>query len=149
MTTHIALPAVPNPRFGLPLICLLLTLAGCAGQGPYHEPDEPEWEPSRKPPAVQSPPQSRPLPPPPPQSQPPKQAPRLKAHPRFAPPPGGNCYWDTGLGVYVLEGQRNVFYRERVYYRWDNGWSYSNGPHGPWQPTDSSGVPAGLGRHFQ
>ncbi|MOA68437.1 hypothetical protein D3C78_1960600 [compost metagenome] len=73
----------------------------------------------------------------------------MKAHPRFAPPPGGNCYWDTGLGVYVLQGERNVFYRERVYYRWDGNWSYSNGPHGPWQPTDASGVPAGLGRHFQ
>ncbi|MDH4612068.1 hypothetical protein [Pseudomonas sp. BN102] len=151
MTTYTALPAAPSTRFGLPLICLVLTLAGCAGQGPYHEPTEPDWEPphepSRQPPAVQTPPQQRPMPPA--QPQPPKQAPRMKAHPRFAPPPGGNCYWDTGLGVYVLEAEHNVFYRERVYYRWDNGWSYSNGPHGPWQPTDSSGVPAGLGRHFQ
>ncbi|WP_271408421.1 hypothetical protein [Pseudomonas sp. Q1-7] len=144
MTTHSTLPSAPNTRFGLPLICLVLTLAGCAGQGPYQEPD---WEPSRKPPAAQSLPQNRPLPPA--QPQPPKQAPRLKAHPRFAPPPGGNCYWDTGLGVYVLEGERNVFYRERVYYRWNNGWSYSNGPQGPWLPTDASGVPAGLGRRFQ
>ncbi|WP_052659131.1 hypothetical protein [Pseudomonas sp. LFM046] len=147
MTTQTALPAAPNTRFGLPLICLLLTLGGCVAQGPYVEPGEPERGPSPKAPTVQAPaPQQRPMPPVEPQ--PPKPAPRMKAHPRFAPPPGGNCYWDTGLGVYVLEGEDNIFYRERVYYRWDNGWSYSNGAHGPWTPTDASGVPAGLGRHF-
>lgn len=32
MTTHSTLPSAPNTRFGLPLICLVLTLAGCAGR---------------------------------------------------------------------------------------------------------------------
>lgn len=134
-------------RLGLPLIGLLLGLGGCVAQGPYYEPREPD----REPPAVYTPSQPKPQqqrPMPPAQPQPAKPAPRMSAHPRFAPPPGGNCYWDTGLGVYVLEGERNIFYRERIYYRWDNGWSYSNSPHGPWEPTDASGVPAGLGRRF-
>ncbi len=69
-------------------------------------------------------------------------------HPRFAPPPGGNSYWDGGLGVYVLKGQRDLFYRERTYYRWSGGWSWASNPQGPWQPTDSSAVPAGLGRQY-
>jgi hypothetical protein len=70
------------------------------------------------------------------------------AHPRFAPPPGGHSHWDSALGVYVLENAAQVYYRERTYYRWNNGWSWSSGAQGPWQPTDSSGVPAGLGRHY-
>lgn len=71
---------------------------------------------------------------------------RQHSHPRYAPPPGGNAYWDQRLGVYVLQGRRDLYYRERVYYRWSRGWSWANTPQGPWQPTDSSGVPAGLGR---
>jgi hypothetical protein len=71
------------------------------------------------------------------------------AHPRFAPPPGGHSHWDSALGVYVLENAAQVYYRERTYYRWNNGWSWSSSAQGPWQSTDSSGVPAGLGRHYQ
>jgi len=71
-----------------------------------------------------------------------------KAHPRFAPPPGGHSHWDAGLGVYVLDNARDLYYRERTYYRWNRGWSWSSNPQGPWQPTDSSGVPAGLGRRY-
>lgn len=69
-------------------------------------------------------------------------------HPHFAPPPGGNSYWDGGLGVYVLKGSRDLYYRERIYYRWTEGWSWASQPQGPWQPTDASGVPAGLGRRY-
>lgn len=71
-----------------------------------------------------------------------------QSHPRYAPPPGGNAYWNPSLGVYVLQGSSKVYYRERVYYRWSQGWSWSSSPQGPWQPTDSSGVPAALGRTF-
>ena len=70
------------------------------------------------------------------------------SHPRYAPPPGGNAYWDPALGVYVIQGSSKLYYRERVYYRWNRGWAWSSKPNGPWQPTDSSGVPAGLGRTF-
>ncbi|CAD5110566.1 hypothetical protein PSEWESI4_04889 [Pseudomonas carbonaria] len=72
----------------------------------------------------------------------------MKAHPRYAPPPGGNCHWDNSLGVYVLEKQPGVYYRERTYYRWDGGWYWSNSPQGPWQETDSSSVPPGLSRRY-
>lgn len=71
---------------------------------------------------------------------------RQHSHPRYAPPPGGNAHWDPALGVYVLRGSSRLYYRERVYYRWDRGWSWASSPRGPWQATDSSGVPAGLGR---
>lgn len=74
--------------------------------------------------------------------------PQAQNHPRFAPPPGGNSYWDGALGVYVLKGSRDLYYRERTYYRWADGWNWANSPHGPWQPTESSGVPAGLGQRY-
>ncbi|SER20486.1 hypothetical protein [Pseudomonas sp. NFPP19] len=67
----------------------------------------------------------------------------------FAPPPGGHSHWDARLGVYVLDDQSNTFYRQRTYYRWNNGWSRSISPDGPWEDTDIHGVPAGLGRQFQ
>ncbi|VVP80705.1 hypothetical protein PS910_01928 [Pseudomonas fluorescens] len=76
----------------------------------------------------------------------PKPMPRTSAS--FAPPPGGASHWDPKLGVYVLEKKTNTFYRQRTYYRWNNGWSWSTSPEGPWQDTDSSGVPGGLGRAF-
>ena len=71
-----------------------------------------------------------------------------KTSANFAPPPGGNSHWDAKLGVHVLDDQTNTFYRQRTYYRWNNGWSWSTSPNGPWQETDSSGVPAGLSRQF-
>ncbi|WP_443693184.1 hypothetical protein ACRZ5O_09685 [Pseudomonas protegens] len=76
-----------------------------------------------------------------------KPLPRTSAS--FAPPPGGHSHWDTRLGVYVLDDQSNTFYRQRTYYRWNNGWSRSISPDGPWEDTDIHGVPAGLGRQFQ
>jgi hypothetical protein len=69
-------------------------------------------------------------------------------HPRFAPPPGVDSHWDAGLGVYVLSGTRHLYYRERTYFRWDSGWSWASNAQGPWRPTDSSGVPAGLQRRY-
>jgi hypothetical protein len=79
---------------------------------------------------------------------PPAAPPQAATHPRFAPPPGGNSYWDGRLGVYVLKGGRDLYYRDRTYYRWTGGWSWASNPQGPWQATDSSGVPAGLGQHY-
>ena len=77
----------------------------------------------------------------------PKPLPRTSA--TFAPPPGGPSHWDARLGVYVLDNQTNVFYRQRAYYRWDNGWSRAVSPNGPWEETDISGVPPGLSRQFK
>jgi hypothetical protein len=72
--------------------------------------------------------------------------PQTSAH--FAPPPGGNCHWDAKLGVYALDDQPNTFYRQRTYYHWNNGWSWSTGRNGPWQDTDVTGVPPGLSKQF-
>ncbi|MPS41910.1 MAG: hypothetical protein E2596_00600, partial [Pseudomonas sp.] len=47
------------------------------------------------------------------------------SHPRYAPPPGVKSHWNPGLGVYVVEGARDLYYRERIFYRWDGGWSWS------------------------
>ena len=71
------------------------------------------------------------------------------SHPRYAPPPGGHSHWDASLGVYVLENADHLYYRERTYYRWNQGWSWSSGPQGPWQPSDDSRVPAALGKHYR
>ncbi len=69
-------------------------------------------------------------------------------HPRFAPPPGVASQWDARLGVYVVGGTSDLYYRERTYYRWDAGWSWASNPQGPWLATDRSGVPPGLHRRY-
>jgi hypothetical protein len=73
-----------------------------------------------------------------------KPMPRTSAS--FAPPPGGASHWDPKLGVYVLEDQADTYYRQRTYYRWVGGWSWATSLSGPWQATDGTGVPPGLGR---
>lgn len=77
-----------------------------------------------------------------------EQRPLSQSHPRYAPPPGVQSQWDPNLGVYVLGGARNLYYRERTYYHWSNGWYWATSAQGPWQPTDSSGVPPGLYRRY-
>ncbi|WP_449434212.1 hypothetical protein [Pseudomonas putida] len=126
----------------LTLITLALGLSACTVQQPA-------------PPIQTIPPRQGPVVKPPPAGQPSTQPskPAAKPMPRtsasFAPPPGGASHWDPKMGVYVLEKKPNTFYRQRTYYRYDNGWSWSLSPDGPWQETDSSGVPGGLGRAFQ
>jgi hypothetical protein len=122
------------------LLSMVLGLSACVVQ-----PQQPE----RLPPIPPS--QPRPTPSPTPgkpsiPAKPAKPLPRTSAS--FAPPPGGNSHWDAKLGVYVLDDQTNTFYRQRTYYRWDNGWSRSISPNGPWEATDIHGVPGGLGRQF-
>lgn len=113
-------------------LALASLLAGCATSPP---PGRPAEVPAPPQPSVSLP--SKPATPT-----------RLRTHPRFAPPPDVPSYWDTRLGVYVLQDRPQVFYRERVYYRWGAGWSSASHPEGPWRPVDSSNVPAGLSRHF-
>lgn len=69
---------------------------------------------------------------------------RQRSHPRYAPPPTGSSYWDARRGVYVIEGQQNLYYRERVYYRNAGGWETASNPSGPWRQADISSVPQGL-----
>ncbi|QTT90198.1 hypothetical protein [Pseudomonas chlororaphis] len=125
------------------LLTLVLGLSACAVQEPTPPgtlPPIPPAQPSTKPtPSTPSKP-ATPI-------KPAKPLPRTSAS--FAPPPGGNSHWDPRLGVYVLDDQTNTFYRQRTYYRWNNGWSRSVSPDGPWEETDIHGVPSGLGRQFQ
>ena len=128
----------------LTLITLAMGLSACT----VHRPSEPTVPP------IERLPPTGPVIKPVPGSKPgtpvitpaPKPMPRTSAS--FAPPPGGASHWDPKLGVYVPEGKTNTFYRQRTYYRWNNGWSWATSADGPWQDTDSSGVPGGLGRAF-
>lgn len=135
-----------NNAVRLTLLTLVMGLSACTvHQQPTEQP---------LPPIQTAPPPSGPVVKPLPGKKPstpavtpaPKPMPRTSAS--FAPPPGGASHWDPKLGVYVLEKKTNTFYRQRTYYRWNNGWSWSTSPEGPWQDTDSSGVPGGLGRAF-
>jgi len=124
------------------LLSLVLGLSACVVQPP---------SPDTLPPIRPSEPSTRPVPVKPSKpvvtpSKPAKPLPRTSAS--FAPPPGGNSHWDAKLGVYVLDDQTDTFYRQRTYYRWNNGWSRSVSPNGPWEETDIHGVPSGLGRQF-
>lgn len=131
----------------LTLITLALGLSACTVREPYEQPEPPiERLPPQPGPAVKPLPDRQPAPAPSKPAVTPKPMPRTSAS--FAPPPGGASHWDPKLGVYVLEKKPNTFYRQRTYYRFDNGWSWSLSPDGPWQETDSSGVPGGLGRAF-
>ena len=116
-----------------------LLLGACAGN-PYRAP-----EPTRDSgPPVSAPPRG-PVSTPPPVRTPPAPRPPAtqKSHPRYAPPPHAAAHWDNRLGVYVVEGQ-DLFYRERLYYRWDSDWYCASRPGGPWEPVAPPSVPTGL-----
>ena len=76
------------------------------------------------------------------------QAP-VKAHAHFAPPPDGPSHWDPQLQVYVLHSSPHLYYRQRTYYRWQQGWSWATQANGPWQACGTERIPAGLSRHYQ
>jgi len=123
------------------LLTLIAGLSACAVQHPQPQPNAP---------TIPSLPQTRPAPQPgrplpvTPGNPASKPAPRTSAS--FAPPPGGASHWEPKLGVYVLEGQADTYYRQRTYYRWNGGWTWATSLDGPWQATDTGGVPPGLGR---
>ena len=73
----------------------------------------------------------------------------VKAHAHFAPPPDGPSHWDPQLQVYVLQNSPHLYYRQRTYYRWQQGWSWATQAAGPWQACGSDEIPAGLSRHYQ
>lgn len=117
---------------------LALLLGACAGN-PYQtsEPSSRPVPPAPAPrePVVTPPPVRTPPAPRPPATQ--------KSHPRYAPPPHAAAHWDNRLGVYVVEG-RDLFYRQRLYYRWDGDWYCAGRPDGPWEPVAPPSVPTGL-----
>lgn len=124
------------------LLAAVMGLSACAVHQPPSGPRSQESIKSLPGPSQPGVPKAKP-------SQPVKSSPApAKTSASFAPPPGGNSHWDQKLGVYVLDGQPNTFYRQRTYYQWNNGWSWSTQPDGPWQPTDANGVPGGLGQKF-
>jgi hypothetical protein len=120
------------------LVTLALLLSACAGN-PYET-----SEPTRQPPPPVSEPR-KPVASPPPVRTPPAPRPPAtqKSHPRYAPPPHAAAHWDNRLSVYVVEG-KDMFYRERLYYRWDGDWYCAGRPDGPWEPVASPSVPTGL-----
>lgn len=120
------------------LLVASLLLAACAGN-PY-EAQPPVSQPVPQPPETREPTAT-----PPPISTPPApQRPAIqRSHPRYAPPPHGAAHWDNRLGVYVVEG-RDLYYRERLYYRWDGEWYCAGRPDGPWEPVAGPSVPTGL-----
>jgi len=116
------------------LLSLVMGLSACAVQPPAPRSEEPI-------PSLPSQPST-------PRSAPDGAAPGPKTSSHFAPPPGGNSHWDARLGVHVLDNASNTFYRQRTYYRWNNGWTWALSPDGPWQATDGHGVPPGLSKQF-
>lgn len=123
---------------GAGVVASALVLVACANNPYSTSPQVPE-------PRQRAPQTRPPAPVPPPiQTPPAPRAPAIqKAHPRYAPPPHGNAHWDNRLGVYVLEG-RQLYYRERLYYRWDGDWFCAGHPDGPWDPVAPPSVPTGL-----
>ncbi|WP_434680806.1 hypothetical protein J3P77_07540 [Pseudomonas sp. R1-18] len=133
------------------LLGMVLGLSACAVQPPDSGTQGPRsQEPIQSLPGTQQPGAPRPGTPAKKPAQAPAKAPSSgpKTSASFAPPPGGASHWDARMGVYVMEGQPNTFYRQRTYYKWNGGWSWATSLDGPWEATDSSGVPAGLGRKF-
>lgn len=133
-----------SPR--LLVLASALLLGACAGrvESPRPQPLPPAQPPVAQPPAVRTPIPRAPIQAPP--SRPPVATQR--SHPRYAPPPGAPSHWNNQLGVYVLEGS-NLYYRERLYYRWEGReWYCAGRPNGPWEPVELHSVPPGLrGRH--
>lgn len=150
MKIHSSSPPLPAKSAGLlhrlrPLgvLSLALLLAACAHQD-YGRPAPTQRPPVQRPPA-QMPPQPRQTI----KALPPKAASPQRSqsgnHPRYAPPPDVDAYWDNSLGVYVVKG-RPLYYRERLYYRWNDGWYSSGRPSGPWESVEGPSVPPGLRR---
>lgn len=125
------------------LVAMALLLSACAGtpQRPVYEPVPPARAPETPaPPARPGPVIS----PPPVQAPPaPSRPATQRSHPRYAPPPHVAAHWDNNLGVYVVEG-RDLYYRERLYYRFDRGWYCAPRPDGPWEAVPLPSVPPGL-----
>lgn len=68
-------------------------------------------------------------------------------HPHHVPPPYGDWRWDDDLDVYVSIGYPRLYFRDRVYYRWDDhGWYRGEDYRGPWKPQGHKGIPPGLSR---
>ena len=120
------------------LLAAALLLGACAGnpyeaQPPVPQPDPrlPDArEPTAVPPLISTPPA-------------PQRPATQRSHPRYAPPPHAAAHWDNRLNVYVVEG-RDLYYRERLYYRWDGEWYCAGRPDGPWEPVAGPSVPTGL-----
>lgn len=118
------------------VVALTVLLAACAGS-PYQSTPQPFPQPQPVPRTPQS------LPPPTPTPQIPRPPATQPSHPRYAPPPHAPAHWDNRLGVYVVKGTE-LFYRERLYYRWDGDWYCAGRPDGPWEPVAAPSVPPGL-----
>ncbi|MBB3101798.1 hypothetical protein [Azomonas macrocytogenes] len=125
------------------VLTFALLVSACSSQAP--RPDAPPATPA--PQTTPSQPPRTPGPiisPPPVQTTPvPSKPSTQRSHPRYAPPPGVASYWDNNLGVYVVKG-RDLYYRQRLFYRFDGDWQCSSRPDGPWESVALPSVPPGL-----
>ncbi len=128
-------------------LSLLAALLSACTVNPYRDRPYEPVPPAPRAPQPQSQPAPRPgpviSPPPAPQPSAPPRPATQTSHPRYAPPPHLPAYWDNQLGVYVVKG-RELFYRERLYYRQAGGWQCAPTPDGPWEPVALPSVPPGL-----
>lgn len=68
-------------------------------------------------------------------------------HPHHVAPPYGQWRWDDDLDLYVSIGYPRLYFRDRIYYRWDDhGWYWGDHHGGPWQPQGRRNIPPGLYR---
>ena len=118
---------------------MALLLGACAGR---NAPSDDQALPRLPPEQLPSDTTQAPAPPPPAPKVPAPPA-VMKTHPRYAPPPQGDAFWDPRLGVYVVDN-KELYYRERLYYRWDQGWYCAGRIDGPWESVDGPSVPPGL-----
>ena len=58
-----------------------------------------------------------------------------------SPPRFGQGRWDPQLKVFVMNDDRDLYYRGQVYYRFADTWHWSDRPSGPWVEVDRAGVP--------
>jgi len=117
---------------------MALLLGACAGRNAPSDD-----QPLPRLPQEQLPSDTTQAPAPPPAPKVPAPPAVMKTHPRYAPPPQGDAFWDPRLGVYVVDN-KELYYRERLYYRWDQGWYCAGRIDGPWESVDGPSVPPGL-----
>lgn len=64
---------------------------------------------------------------------------------RAKQPDGVALVFDSGLGVYVVAGREDHYFKDEKYYRYRSGaWEVSVRLEGPWMPTSEDSLPPGL-----
>jgi hypothetical protein len=68
---------------------------------------------------------------------------------RHRHPGGAELIYDTGIGVYIVAGVVDHYFRDGRFYRYlDGSWTVSVGLGGPWNRVSIGAVPPGLQKKF-